>query len=260
MPRLATPLLLVAFLLAASPAPAAPAAAEVVGKMRAAIWPDRPSVRKLAITITADDGESTRVMAGQARKRIGGKERMVTVVLAPADARGTAWLVEDAPDAPVQWVYAPATRRVREMVPASGYQPFFGSDFTFADVGLITPGAKATIRGDLMKNGVQVWVVEQAPDAPWYYGKIVTDVAQDSALPLQREFYAPSGELWKVEHFRNVTRIDGVPTVLKFVMEDRRQGGRTEVDVAGVRYDVEVPDALLDPRELPRAAGSPLWG
>jgi hypothetical protein len=259
MPRLACLALSFALLLPAPSGAAAPDAAEIIEKMRAAVWPDRPSVRKLMITITADDGAATRVMAGQARKRIGGKERMVTVVLAPADARGTAWLVEDA-DPPVQWVYAPATRRVREIVPASGYETFFGSDFTFADVGLIDRTAAPTFRGETTKDGVAVWTVEQVPGAQWYYGKIVTDVAQEGALPLERKFYAPSGELWKVEHFRNVTRIDGVPTVLKFVMEDQRQGGRSEIDVAGVRYDVDVPDALLEPRELPRAAVSPLWG
>jgi hypothetical protein len=260
MPLVTTLALCVALLVPASASAAAPDPRELVRKMRTAIWPDRPSVRELTLTITADDGEQTRVTAGQARKRVDGKERMSTVVLAPPDARGTAWLVEDVPEATRQWLYTPAVRRVRRLVPAYGYQPFLGSDFTYADVGLIDRDATCTLRGETTRDGARAWEVEQVPQASWYYGRIVTWIAQDTGLPLAREFYAPSGELWRVERFLDVTRIDGVPTVLHFVMEDKRERGRSEIRVRDVRYDVDVPDALLEPKSLSTAAASPLWG
>ena len=42
-------------------------------------------------------------------------------------------------------------------------------------------------------------------------------------------------------------------------MEDLQAKTRTDIDVSAVRYDVPVPEALLEPAQLSKAAASPLW-
>src|SRR5438445_726969 len=70
---------------------------------------------------------------------------------------------------------------------------------------------------------------------------------------------APAKRLWKVERWGGTSAVDGVPTVLRVSMEDLQAKTRTDIDVSAVRYDVPVPEVLLDPAQLSKAASSPLW-
>jgi outer membrane lipoprotein-sorting protein len=67
-----------------------------------------------------------------------------------------------------------------------------------------------------------------------------------------------AGNLWKTELFEE-EKIDGVPTPIRIQMRDLQGKSRTELHLSDVRYDVDIPDALLDPRQLPTAASSPIW-
>jgi hypothetical protein len=101
--------------------------------------------------------------------------------------------------------------------------------------------------------------VQETPSQPWDYSRIVTWVAADSSLPLQRDYYAPSNRLWRIERFEEIKRIDGVPTPLWISMEDLQAGSSSKIEVSDVRYDVDVPDTLFDPGRLAEAAASPVW-
>src|SRR5262245_42765151 len=89
----------------------------LVRGMKQALEPARPSLRKLTLTV-AQGGATSSVTLGQARGTVAGGNRILTVVLAPADLRGTAYLVEEqtAGDANQLWVYVPAIGRVRTVV------------------------------------------------------------------------------------------------------------------------------------------------
>jgi outer membrane lipoprotein-sorting protein len=100
--------------------------------------------------------------------------------------------------------------------------------------------------------------VQGVPREQWYYSRFVIWIADDT-LPLREEFYDPSGSLWKVETWGQVTRIDGTPVPLLIRMEDIRQGESTELRVSDLLWDRELPDDLFDTRNLPKAAHSPLW-
>ena len=240
-------------LLAATASAAPPSAASLVEKMRAVVWPARPSLRTLTITITAEQGEATKWVAGQARESAAGGGRMVTVVQAPQAMRGMAWLLQEKPDQTTQWVWDPFVRRVRHLVPVEGHQAFFGSDFTFSDLGLVNLHSTYKLLGEESHGGVRAYKVEEIPRSRWYYARIVTWIAADTSFPLERDFYDPTNALWKVESFEQVTAIDGVPTVLRMRMEDKQAGGNTVIDVSEVRYGADLPASIFDPAQLPRA-------
>jgi hypothetical protein len=84
-------------------------------------------------------------------------------------------------------------------------------------------------------------------------------IGEGTMLPLERDYYDPAGMLWKTETFDSVTTIDGVPTILHVQMKDLEGKTSTDLNVSSVKYDVEVPDSVFDPGQLPALADSPIW-
>ena len=249
------------FLAASRTVAGAPDAASIVHHMKEALEPARSSTRKLTIAVSGQTGQAAQWTAGQAREKRGDGSRVLTVILAPEDARGLAILIQDrGNEADKQWVYVPAVRRVRELARVEAYQAFLNTDFTYADLGFVNPRERYELLGTEQRDGVQTYKVQAVPREQWYYSRIVTWVAADSWLPIRREFHDPAGLLWKVETWGNVVRIDGVPIPLLDKMEDVRQGGSTEMRMSEVLWDRELPPALFDPKNLPEAASSPVWG
>ena len=211
---------------AAAPATAvAPDVMTIMKKTKEAFEPMRPSKRKMIITVKSK-GETVQLVAGQALKNFPDGKRMLMVMLEPADIKGMAFMVyerKDKPDKPdVMFVYLPALRRVKEIKGlADQYASFFGTDFTFADLGFIKLHKYYRLLGEENHGGVQAYKIEaKVPKEKDYYSKIITWVNADTFLPLQRDYYDPAGELWKTELFEDVSIINGVPTPLRITMKD----------------------------------------
>jgi hypothetical protein len=243
---------------------ARPGVGGLVKAMKAVLEPSRPSIRKMTVVISAQDGEATRWVAGQARKQFKDGNRILIAILAPADQKGAAYLLRELPKQgnDEEWLYVPTVRRVRKLLPVESFRAFLESDFTLSDLGFVNLRSTYKLLREEKRGDVRAYKIEEIPGAPqakWYYSRIVTWLAADSTLPLERDFYDPSNTLWKVETFEQVTDINGTPTPLRIRMQDKEEGGSTEIDVSEVRYDVDVPDSLFDPAHLRDAAGSPLW-
>jgi hypothetical protein len=257
--RIAASFLLAA--IAVAPALAAPPdTATIVSKMRGALEPDRASVRKLTMTVTGPGGDASQITLGAARKRVGAAPRVVMVVLAPEGLRGTSLLVEEASDQNVLWLYVPAIGRVRKLVSPEAYTTFLNSDFTFADLGFVGMGAKYELAGEEKRQGADTYKLEAVPRETWYYARFLTWVAKDTFFPVERDFNDVANNLWKVQRWSNVSTINGVPTALRLSMENVQTQTKSEIVSDAVRYDVDVPDALVDPGQLSTAPASAVWG
>jgi hypothetical protein len=244
----------------ASPGAAAdaPEIGTLVAKMKAALEPPKSSLRQMQLSISGEDGGTTQWSLAQARKHVNGEARMLTVLLAPASDRGIASLMIDGKP-PVTALYVPTVRRVRTMTPAGGYETVLGSDFMYADLGFVRLNDRYRYIGAEKKNGKDAWKIEQTPDNPFYYSKIVAWIDQATMLPIERDYYDPAGQLWKVETFGDMTTIDGQPAALKVRMQDKQSGGTSEIDVSNLRFGADLPDALFTKDDLPVAANSPVW-
>jgi len=251
---------LVVLLATATAAADAPDATTIVSRMKQALEPSQSSVRRMTLTV-AQGGSSSKVMLGQARGKIAGVNRIVTVVLAPPELQGTTSLVQEAPasDNNVQWAYIPAIGRVRTLVSPEAFAAFLNSDFTYADLGFTPLRATYTLRGEETKEGVRVYRIEATLPQQTYYSRIVTRVSADSYLPIDREFYDTANQLWKIERFQGVATIDGVPTVLTMDMEDVQAKSRSTLSVTDLKYGMQFPDSLLQSSELPTAGKAPIW-
>jgi hypothetical protein len=228
--------------------------------MKQALEPPQSSLRKSTLTVT-QGGSTSKVVLGEARGKRGDSNRILAVVLAPPDLRGTAYLIQEAPasDNNVLSVWVPAIGRVRTLVSPEAFSAFLNSDFTYADLGFTPLRSTYTLEGEQAAQGGPAFRIQTILPQSWYYSRIVTTVAADSFLPIERKFYDVANELWKVERFQGVSKINGVPTVLTTSMDDVQSKSLSTLTVNDLQYGAKVPDALLDPDALPLAASSPLW-
>jgi outer membrane lipoprotein-sorting protein len=232
----------------------------LVREMKTALEPPRPSVRKLTFRVSNESGEASQVMVGQARGTVESHRRILNLVLAPESLRGMAYLVQDGDTArDVQWLYLPVIGRVRTVVSPEAYSAFLNSDFTYADLGFVSTGARYKFLDTETHDGTRAFKIEGVPKQTWYYGRTVTWIDADSRFPIERQIYDAANQLWKVERWEQRSVVDGVPTALRVSMEDVQSKVRTDIDVSAVRYDVALPEGLLEPAQLPKAAASPLW-
>ncbi len=248
--------------LSVTPAAAAPPdVTTIVQQMQAALEPIHPSTQRLTISVINKRGESSQFVASFAHKKVWGEDWILAILRAPENLQGITYLVREQAGQPAfQWVYLPVLRRVREISPIGASQDFLGTDFTYGDLGVVQlHDRQSQFLGMEKHRGIWAYKVQEIPRQPWYYSRIVTWVAADSFLPLERDCYSPSKRLWKIERFEEIKRIDGVPTPLWITMENLRDGSRSTIEVSAVRYDANVPDTLFDPGRLPEAITSPVW-
>jgi hypothetical protein len=247
----------------------APAAAEplppvnvVVDKMKEAFEPLRPSVRTMTLK-TSDMGETEKFVVGQIRKQLPAGRYMATVVLSPVDVRGSAFLVTEFkdPKRPREvWIWLPVIRRLKKLFPIDAYNHFLGTDFTYADLGFMRQHKNYQLLGVEEHAGVKAYKInEKFPPSSYYYSHVVMWVAQQTMLPLERDYYEPGGTHWKTEVFDSVATIDGVPTVMHAKMTDLMDNTSTGLTITQIKYDVPISDALLDPQRLPSLPDDPIW-
>jgi hypothetical protein len=237
-------------------------AATILGRMKAALEPSRPSVRRVEVVLRDPHGAETSWTARQARKHGPAGNRVAMVMLSPPEVAGSAFLIEERTSGPdAQWVYLPAVRRVRKIMPVGGLEPVFGTDFTYADLGFVelTDRGVKLLGTEAVEGGGRAYRVEETPRAQWYYSRIVSWIGTERLLPIKRVYHGAGGDLWKTQVFENVTVIDGVPTPLIIRMENALEQGSTELRITNVRYDHEIPDAVFDPDQLSSLREHAVW-
>lgn len=239
---------------------AAPDAKTLVARAKLALEPPKSSIRKMTLSVT-QDGATSEVQLGQVRGSSGEGNRILNVVLGPAELRGMAYLVQEAPAGASnkQWVWLPAIGRVRALVSPEAYTAFVNSDFTFADLAFTPIQSAYKLLGEENGPAGRLYRIDEIPPQKWYYARIVSTVAADSFLPVERRFDDPANQLWKIERFQRIATIQGIPTVLETIMEDVQAKSSSTIVITDLQYDAAVPPALLEPSSLPEAARSPIW-
>ena len=241
----------------------APSADQIIGQMKAALEPPKASLRRYTMTVN-QGSEHTKFTLVQARKALPDGNRSLTVILAPEDAKGIAYLVAEKPKGQdnLEWLYIPVVRRVRELVPAENYTSFLDSDFTYGDLGFLDPASTNKLLGSETVGGKKTWKVESIPGSTtkqWYYSRIVTWVDAETLLPVKREFYSPANAVFKIEAFDDVSRVDGIATPFKITMANLPAKSTSVLEVTDVAYGLDIPDDLFGPDKLRTIAGLAFW-
>ena len=230
--------------------------------MKTVLEPEQASLRTLTISTTSPlRPEANRVVAGQARKRTAEGERVrhghARLRTGRAAYRGSS---RRRPSRPRSGSGCRSSAGCASCIPLPGYESFVGSDFTFADLGLVDLHSTYSLLGEDTVGGRKVYRIQAVPASTWFYSRIVTTVDAVTGFPVMREYYDPANQRWKVETFHRIADVQGVPTVLHQRMENLQERGST--GPRGERrdqYGAAVPDTLFAVDQLPRAAASPLW-
>jgi hypothetical protein len=232
----------------------------IVQDMQEVFEPERPTVRKIEVSISGESRLYTRWVARKAAKTFPEGKRTLLVLLDPRDVRGNALLMQQRKNEDdMRWLYVPAVRRVRQILPVRAYEPFLNTDFTYADLGFLDYSGTYRLLGEEKRAQEEAYKVEFTPKSTWYYSRVITWVSKDTHLPLERDYYDVGGKLWKEEIFDQVTVVNGIPTPLRIVMKDVQNETESVFDVSEVRYDIDIPKHLFDPGALSRAANSSFW-
>jgi len=246
--------------LLAAPALAVPSYTEkLFVNMKAAMEPDQPSVRKLTFIVSGTQGEPTRWVARQVRKSLPDGKRTLTVFLEPESVKGIALLTWERKDQPtLDFVYLAPVRRILKNADLEALQLLY-SEFTFADIGVITPGdTQVTLLGSDQHAGKRTMKVQEVPRPPRPYARMVTWFVVESSLPVEREFYDATDAVVKTERF-DFEVIGGASVATRTRIDNKLDGGNSEMQVGDVRSDIDIPDTLFDPTRLGQVADDPFW-
>jgi len=220
----------------------------------------KQGTRKVTISIKDGDQVTGEWSARMAHKEFDDGKYALMVILEPENLKGNAYLFHKPNGKPLmEWTYIPATRRVRQMTSLMSYNSFFGTDFTWAEFGLKDPGGTEKFLAEEVHAGKKAYKIETIPEMKWYYSRIVSWIAADSFLPIQRDYYDANGTLWKTKLFENVVVLNNIPMPLKVRMLDVRSNHSTEFIISDVCFDVKyIPKDVFDPEKLPEASFSPV--
>ncbi|MEM9530905.1 MAG: outer membrane lipoprotein-sorting protein [Pseudomonadota bacterium] len=191
---------------------------------------------------------------------VGDVERIAIYFTAPAMIEETAFLTfghDAGPDE--NWLYLPATDRVRRLPATDRGDYFMGTDMTFGDV------------SDDFSFGLADWEfatgtqeVRDGIPYPVLLGRAKTpDLGQEmgyagfralidpeSAFPIWVEYQDTEGEPLKQVTVEEVRPVGGAPTAMRFVIENLQTGHATRVHFTNMRYRPALDEAVFDPDAL----------
>jgi hypothetical protein len=240
---------------------AGPEPATVVEHMKEGLEGPNGAVRLITLKVISNGNTLAQWNIGQANGTTNGAHWILTVVLSPPAAKGMALLDKEQPggSSAVRYAYLPAAKRAFQLGPLEGYDPFFATDFAYQDLGFIRLGGRGeALLGTEIHDGMKVYKLEDHPINHPYYSKVISYVAENTLLPVERDFYDHSGKLYKSERC-TVQIVDGTPAVTKIVMKNVQMGSSSEIDVVKVIRGKNLPGNLFDPKHLPEVADDPFW-
>ena len=230
-------------------------------KVKAALEPSRPSIRTITAHFYHRSEQLIQWTGVQARGSVNGTNYMLTVFQAPAQARGMAMLTsERRGQYPNMWIYLPADQRVQQLSPVALSAPFFGTDFTYADLGFMVVRNRYRLLGRAMRDGVETYELEAFPNPERYESvRFTAWIDTQTYLPVERDFFDHDDHVWRIEYYSQTKRIQGIPTACRIQMIDRNSNNSTDFVFSNVNYDVSIPAWIFNPDQLSDVNSNPLW-
>jgi len=171
-----------------------------------------------------------------------GQAKTLTVFTKPAREKGTALLTHTHKSGPdEQWLYLPASKRVKKVASSNVGASFRGSQFTFED---ITTQRRENYRFDLVateKCGDKLcFVVDRTPQFDGSsYSRTRLYIDTEYFLIQKSDFFDLNKQLLKTMTATNYTKHEnGVWRPELLVMENRQSKEKTELRTLKLQFDV----------------------
>ena len=244
--------LLAFLLLAAAPAPQppAPSAEEVMRRVNA-----RPRGKdaemNLKLLLNSRRGPYTKTVSMR-RRALADGYRTLYRVNTPASETGILLLVAEDKALNSLWMYFPSSDHLLQV--ASRGLSALGTDFTCEDLKLAFPLADYNFRllGRADCRGESCLRVEMTPREPRLQRELNFDhavgwVREDLAMIVRSDYYDSDGNLFRTFQVEELKQIQGIWTATKTSMVNARAEHRTDVELADVRYFLDLSREPLTP-------------
>jgi outer membrane lipoprotein-sorting protein len=196
-------------------------------------------------------------------RRLGspGDSKTLVVFTAPKEIAGVALLSINQHAASVrQYMYTPATQRVRSVAPQERTARFIGTDFTFEDIGeRVLDDFNYSLLGDTeTMDGHKTYKIEATPaDASRsQYKFIYYWVAQDAPVILFAEMYDAQGQKVRVLHATDLKREKGIWGARNTEISTVADHTRTVLHIDDVKFNTNLDESLFTPQGLAQASAA----
>jgi outer membrane lipoprotein-sorting protein len=194
-------------------------------------------------------------------RRLGsaGDSKTLVVFTDPPEIRGVALLsINHQGTDDRQFLYTPATQRVRSVAAQERSGRFIGSDFTYEDIAerVLDDFTYRLIGSDESVDGHKTYKVEATPVAPGrsQYKFIYYWVAQDVPVILLGEMYDASGQKIRVLHASDIKRESGIWGARHTEMSSMPDATRTVLTIDQVKFNTGLDEKLFTPEGLEKSA------
>ncbi len=190
-------------------------------------------------------------------RRVGsaGDSKTLVVFTDPEEIRGVALLsINRQGVSDRQFIYTPATHRVRSVAAQERSGRFIGSDFTYEDIAerVLDDFTYRLLGSDEIIDGHKTYKVEATPVDPGrsQYKFIYYWVAQDVPVILFAEMYDANGQKIRTLHASQLKRESGIWGARHTEMNTAQDGTRTVLTIDGVKFNTGLDEKLFTPEGL----------
>ncbi|MBN1881531.1 MAG: outer membrane lipoprotein-sorting protein [Deltaproteobacteria bacterium] len=202
-----------------------------------------------------DKGQEKERTVRMISKDYGDLSKSMIRFLAPADVKGTGFLVWENDDRDDdQFLYLPALKQdPRRIASSEKSSRFMGTEFTYEDMEnrKVEKDTHTYLRDEQL-NGYTCHVVESIPKEgeESQYGKFISWVRPDIWIPIRIEFYDENMELLKILTVSEIKEIDGIWTTTESLMDNVQEGRKTILRINEIQYNLDIPDDYFTERYL----------
>jgi hypothetical protein len=205
-------------------------------------------------------GQSSKKEFTYLRNGTTGESKTLAAFTAPKEIRGVVLLSVNQPGTTAsQYLYTPATQRVRSVVQQERSARFIGTDFTFEDIGeRALDDFRYRLIGDTETiDGHKTYKVEATPveQGRSQYRYIYYWVAQDVPVVLFAEFYDVQGSKVRVLHATGLKKEGGVWGARHTEMRTPADGTRTVLTINAVKFDYQPNETVFTPQGMMAVLG-----
>jgi hypothetical protein len=213
---------------------------------------------KASFEIFDQDGHHTQKKFTYRRIGAVGNSRTLVVFTDPEEVRGVALLSITEPGVSVaQFIYTPATERVRSVAPQQRTARFLGTDFTLEDIQVreLDDFTYRLLGSAELIDGHRTYKIEAHPvnAASSQYRSINYWVAQDAPVIINAEMYDAQGMKARVEHANEIRRIAGIWGAQRIEMQTVREGTRTVLSIHELKFNTGLDEKQFRPEALETA-------
>ena len=155
------------------------------------------------------------------------------------------------------WMFFPRTQRVRKLATHAKKQKMQGSDFSYEDMGSGDAFIKdftAQRLEDEKMEGYDCYKLEltRLPESDLSYSRLIIWVIKENFVPVVIDYYDEDdpGRWLKRLTGSDIQTIDGIPTTMKIVMDNKEDNTQTEIEIIEIKYNIELSSEMFTERRL----------